>query len=210
MIDFMFLDRGVCYSCKSEKISKFYLCESCLNKLDFVDNKFKISGCETHSIYFYNKFIANMISEYKFNRNTSLFRVFGSMVEAYIEETNGFLLDCDYILPVPSTRKTINKRGFDHIKFICDYFIKKYDKKYLNDFEKIKDTKSQHTLALEDRLHNLRGAFKCNKNLNGESVLVFDDIITSGNTVKEIIKELEKSGAGEIQILCLTSSHKVI
>lgn len=210
MIDFLFLDRDTCYWCKSEKITKFYLCENCLSKLDYVDNKFEIDGYQTHAIYFYNKFIANMVSNYKFNRNTSLFRVFGSMVENYIEESNRIFLDYDYLLPVPSSKKTLNNRGFDHIKLISNYFIKKYNMNYLNSFEKMKDTKSQHTLNLEDRMYNLNGAFYCKKNLEKKSVLIFDDIITSGNTVREIIKELKKNEVGDIKILCLTSSHRVI
>lgn len=210
MIDFLFLDKDVCFSCKTEKITKFYLCETCLSKLDYVDNEFEIDGYETHAIYFYNKFMANMVSSYKFTRNTSLSRVFGSILENYIVESNRTFLDCDYLLPVPSSNKTINNRGFDHIKLITDYFINKYNLKYLNSFEKIKDTKSQHTLNLEDRMYNLSGAFNCKKNLEEKSVLIFDDIITSGNTVREIINELKKNGVGDIKILCLTSSHRVI
>lgn len=209
MIDFLFLDRNTCYWCKEEEISEFFLCESCLNKLDYVDNNFKLEGYEAHAIYFYNKFMANLIGDYKFYRNTSLYKVFGSMVESYILNSD-YLRDFDYILPAPSSQRTINKRGFDHIKLITDYFVKKNKMTYLDGFEKIKDTKAQHTLDLEDRNKNLRGSFACHKNLAGKSVLVFDDIITSGNTALEITRTLEKAGAKEIKILSLTSSHKVV
>lgn len=210
MIDFLFLDKDICYGCKSEEISDYFLCESCLNKLDYVDNHFKIEGYEANAIYFYNKFIANMIGDYKFNRNTSLYKVFGSMVDSYLKNSKEDFLDIDFVLPTPSTLRTINKRGFDHIKLITDYFVDKNKLTYLEDFKKIKDTKAQHTLKLEERSKNLKGSFACNKNLEGKSVLIFDDIITSGNTIKEMIKVLENRGSKNIKILSLSSSHKVI
>lgn len=210
MIDFLFLDKGKCYFCKEEKIYKHYLCKSCLDKLDFVDNHFRLGSYQAHSIYFYNKFMAKIIGDYKFSRNTSLYKVFGSMVEDYLNESEFSIKDFPYLLPVPSSKKTINQRGFDHIKLICDYFIKSFDIAYLKDFEKIKNTKSQHTLSLEERMKNLNGAFSYKKNLEGENILVFDDIITSGNTGKEIMTELENKGAGRVEILSLSSSHKVI
>lgn len=210
MIDFLFLDKNTCYFCKNEEISKHFLCESCLNKLDYVDNKFLIGDYVAHSIYFYNKYMANIISDYKFNRNTSLYKVFGSMVKDYLEKSSLKIEEFDYLLPAPSSQKTLNKRGFDHIRLICDYFTKEYQISYLDSFVKTKDTKSQHTLNLEDRLVNLRGSFTCTENLEDKSVLIFDDIITSGNTAKEMIKVLENKGCQDIQILSLSSSHKVI
>ncbi|MDD7305571.1 MAG: phosphoribosyltransferase family protein [Peptoniphilaceae bacterium] len=209
MIDFLFLDKNICYSCKSEEISRFFLCDSCLSKLDLVDNNFKIDGYDAYAIYFYNKFMANMIGSYKFNRNTSLYRVFGSLVEFYIKNSKDLSFDFDYILPAPSSKSTLNRRGFDHIRLITDYFVEKNKMRYLDSFKKIKETKVQHSLSLEDRQKNLRGAFSCHEDLTGKKILIFDDIITSGNTVREMIRVLEKCKPSQIKILALSSSHKV-
>lgn len=210
MIDFLFLDQGLCYWCKEEEISDFYLCESCLSKLDYVDNVFKIDGYQAHAIYFYNKFMASMIADYKFNRNTSLYKVFSTMVDSYVRENKDSFLGFDYILPAPSSIRTINNRGFDHIRLITDLFVENNKLSYLEDFKKTKETKAQHTLDLEDRMKNLSGSFSCHKDLKDKSVLIFDDIITSGNTIKEMTKVLEKCKAKDIKILSLCSSHKVL
>jgi competence protein ComFC len=207
MIDFLFLDEDLCYSCKENQAYKYKLCPECLAKLDYVDNSFKIIGYEASVIYFYNDFMAHLIADYKFNRNTSLYKVFGQMVYEYGKDKG--LFDCDYILAAPSSKATLNKRGFDHIKLIIDYFIDKITPSYLEEFVKIKKTKSQHTLDLNKRNKNLEGAFQLNKDIGGKSVLIFDDIITSGNTVKEIIKTLEKNQVKDIKILSLSSSHRV-
>ncbi len=205
--DFLFLDDNLCLFCKKEEREKFFLCESCLSKLDYVDNEFEILGYKARVLYFYNSFMAHLISDYKFNRNTSLYRVFGQMVFEFLKEKN--MDDFDYILTCPSSNSVLNYRGFDHVKLICDYFIKNTGMKYLEDFKKIKNTKAQHKLSLEDRAKNLKNSFEFKGDLTGKNILIFDDIITSSNTVKEIIRTIEKSNPKNIEILALASSHRV-
>ena len=53
--DFLFLDDNLCLFCKKEEREKIFLCESCLSKLDYVDNEFEISGYKARVLYFYNK-----------------------------------------------------------------------------------------------------------------------------------------------------------
>lgn len=205
--DFLFLDDNLCLFCKKEDREKFFLCESCLSKLDYVDNEFEILGYKARVLYFYNSFIAHLISDYKFNRNTSLYRVFGQMIFEFLKEKN--MDEFDYILTCPSSNSVLNYRGFDHVKLICDYFIKNTGMKYLEDFKKIKNTKAQHKLSLEDRAKNLKNSFEFKGDLTGKNILIFDDIITSSNTVKEIIRTIEKSNPKNIEILALASSHRV-
>ena len=205
--DFLFLDDNLCLFCKKEEREKIFLCESCLSKLDYVDNEFEILGYKARVLYFYNSFMAHLISDYKFNRNTSLYKVFGQMIFEFLKEKN--MDDFDYILTCPSSNSVLNYRGFDHVKLICDFFIKNTDMKYLKDFKKIKNTRAQHKLSLEDRAKNLKNSFEFKGDLTGKNILIFDDIITSSHTVKEIIRTIEKSNPKEIEILALASSHRV-
>ncbi|MFO3716150.1 ComF family protein [Anaerococcus cruorum] len=207
VIDFLFLDKNMCYSCKQNKIVAHFLCKDCLKKLDYVANKFSLENYEAHAVYFYNESMKKLIGDYKFNRNTSLAKVFASIIYDYARVNN--LFDCDYILPSPSSKSTINKRGFDHIKTITDHFIKDTECIYLNDFKKIKNTKAQHNLNKEDRAYNLIDAFSYDKDLTGKSVLLIDDLVTTGNTAMEIIKVLENCNIKEVKVLAITSEHRV-
>ena len=207
VIDFLFLDKNMCYSCKQNKIVAHFLCKDCLKKLDYVANKFSLENYEAHAVYFYNESMKKLIGDYKFNRNTSLAKVFASIIYDYARVNN--LFDCDYILPSPSSKSTINKRGFDHIKTITDHFIKDTECIYLNDFKKIKNTKAQHNLNKEDRAYNLIDAFSYDKDLTGKSVLLIDDLVTTGNTAMEIIRVLENCNIKEVKFLAITSEHRV-
>lgn len=207
MIDLLFLDEGLCYSCKKEDIYKYHLCPNCLDKLDYIGNTFKLSGNTCYSLYFYNDFMKKLIGDYKFNRNTSLKEVFSEMLYQFLIDKN--LTDFDYILASPSSRKTVNKRGFDHINLIVDGFSNKFEIKKLDEFKKVKNTKSQHTLNRFERNENLRGAFRLDKDIKGSKILLIDDLITTGNTALEIIKELKNRGASEVVTLAICSERSV-
>ena len=205
--DLLFLDDNLCLFCKEEERKKFFLCENCLSKLDYVDNEFEILKYKARALYFYNSFIAHLISDYKFNRNTSLYRVFGQMLYEFLKEKN--MDDFDYILTCPSSNSVLNLRGFDHIKMITDYFIDQIEPNYLENFRKISETKAQHKLNKEERSYNLKGAFSIDCDLTDKSILIIDDIITTGNTVKEIGKVLKEKNAREVKALAITSEHRL-
>lgn len=208
MTDFLFLDKNICYGCKENEATVHHLCKDCLKKLDYVANKFQIEGHKAHAIYFYNNSMKKLIADYKFNRNTSLAKVFASMIYDYARVND--LFDCDFILPSPSSKLTLNTRGFDHIKKITDVFIDDIGPTYLKGFRKVKETKAQHNLNKEERALNLKNAFYFQGDLENKSVLLIDDLITTGNTALEIINTLEKAKAKEVKVLAITSERRVI
>lgn len=208
LIDYLFLDNNKCNFCQEEFIYKYGLCKDCFDKLDYVDNQFLIDDYEAYSIYFYNEFFKRLIGLYKFERKTEFSRIFSKMLYEY--GSNKSLFDVDYILASPSSDKTLINRGFDHIRMITDDFIGKIKPVYLDGFIKVKNTKAQHNLGKEERMTNLVDAFSFVGDLSGKKVLIIDDIITTGNTSKEMIKVLKKANVADIKILVLASERKVL
>lgn len=208
LIDFLFLDPNKCYICKEEYIYEYHICRDCFDKLDYVDNEFLVGNTKAYAMFFYDDFFKILIGNYKFERNTSLSRVFSEFLYEY--GTRKGLFDVDYILTSPSSKSTLIDRGFDQIRMITDDFIGKIRPGYLDEFKKVKDTKAQHNLGREERSVNLVDAFICQKDLTDKSVLIIDDILTTGNTAKEIIKVLKKSYAKDIKVLALASEKRVI
>ena len=62
--------------------------------------------------------------------------------------------------------------------------------------ERVKDTKHMYELLdSKSRKENIYNAFKNEKlNIEGKNILIVDDIVTTGSTIREIIKELKKMG----------------
>lgn len=60
------------------------------------------------------------------------------------------------------------------------------------------DTAPQASLPWRARQKNVRGAFECRQNLTGKSVLVIDDVMTSGATLNEFARTLKRHGAHRV------------
>ena len=71
---------------------------------------------------------------------------------------------------------------------------------------RIKDTVPQYGLKYFERMENMQGAFRANKEFyNGESLILIDDILTTGSTAQEMIKTLNDAGIEDIIVFTLTA-----
>jgi ComF family protein len=68
-----------------------------------------------------------------------------------------------------------------------------------------KETLPQTQLSEEERRKNVRGAFALNpaRSVDGKTVLLVDDVYTSGATVNECSRTLLRAGAEEVTVLTL-------
>ena len=98
------------------------------------------------------------------------------------------------------------QRKYNHMELVCEEFSKLSGYEYNFDLiKRIKDTKPQYKLNREQRLENLSSAFKVNKDFyKNKTVLIIDDICTTGSTFEEMIKELNNSGITDI--VCFATS----
>ena len=72
--------------------------------------------------------------------------------------------------------------------------------------KRIKDTKPQYKLKRIERIENLSKAFTVNKDAyKGKTILIIDDICTTGSTFEEMIKELQKNGIDDIICFAATT-----
>lgn len=103
----------------------------------------------------------------------------------------------DYITNVPITKKQKIKRGFNHQQLFALELGRSLGIRYKDIIDKIRDTRPQHSLELEQRLTNLRDAFsiKPDINLKGKTVLLCDDMFTTGATLDECSKVMREKGA---------------
>ena len=65
----------------------------------------------------------------------------------------------------------------------------------------------QKTLDRHGRFENVRGSYDC-RPLNGEKVVLVDDVLTTGATALEVAKTLLLAGAGEVKIAVLALAHR--
>ncbi len=116
-------------------------------------------------------------------------------------------LDKTYqIVPVPMFKLRQKQRKYNHMALVAQEFSKLTGYEVnLELVQRIKDTKPQYNLKKDQRMQNLSGVFKADKNklLNGD-VLLIDDICTTGATFENIIIELKNQGIENI--VCLATA----
>lgn len=112
-------------------------------------------------------------------------------------------LETPILVPIPLSRKRKNWRGFNQAEEIGKLIVKRlkweYEPKLLI---RTKHTKPQVGLTKEERLRNICGEFAVNNDIlaskedfkDQKTLVVFDDVWTSGATIKEACKELKKAG----------------
>lgn len=204
--DLLFLSKGYCYSCKDELYKNKYLCEDCLNLLDYIDGEKNIGEYICYFPYLYSGRIKELIHEFKFNNASYLFRALGELLVDYILSKQ---IDFNCILPVPMTRKKWSNRGYNQSELLANYIGRKLEVEVCTDvLIKKKDSKDQHLLSLEDRRKNLEDCFKLQntRKLHNRDILLLDDIVTSGYTLKENINVIEKANINSLKGLVIASS----
>ena len=108
--------------------------------------------------------------------------------------------------PIPLHKYRINQRGFNQSEIICSYISKHLrldSKEYLI---RSKKTKIQAMLNSKKlRYKNLKGAFKIKLNMNiiGKNIILIDDVVTTGSTVKEAASVLKRNKALNVFVFAL-------
>ena len=90
----------------------------------------------------------------------------------------------DIVVSVPVSRKRKNERGYNQVDEILNCLKVNYVQ-----IERVKNTKKMaEILDEEERSRNIKGAFRVSGNIDfrGKNVLILDDIVTTGATLREI------------------------
>jgi competence protein ComFC len=156
------------------------------------------------------KIVQDLIWELKYHRNTTVIEKLAPLFADYIKEDilnkNLFGKESEFVLlAVPISKNKLKTKGFCHIDLLCKEIMKNMKEtkvKYLPEaLIKIKETKEQNKIKnREERLQNLKDAFWVNKDLVfNKSVILIDDVTTTGATINEIFKALKSAGVKEVE-----------
>lgn len=177
------------------------------NKKEEIDKK----SCKTNNIikifylFEYKDLIRKKIIEFKFNDKSYLYKTFSNIILKNKKVCN-LLNSYDIIIPVPMFEKKKSKRGYNQTELIAKEISKSLNIKFNNNILfKVKENKAQSLLNYYERKQNVIDVYKVNeleiKNVNNKKIILFDDIYTTGFTIKECIKELEKLNPQKIDVL---------
>ncbi len=117
----------------------------------------------------------------------------------------------DAVIPVPLYKDRLRQREFNQSALLAKYTAKNTGTSLIVDcLVKVKDTMPQVGLSSRERRRNIRNAFRVEKKdlINGKDILLVDDVITTGATVRECSRVLKKAGAGDIYVMALAHGKR--
>lgn len=113
--------------------------------------------------------------------------------------------DIEIVASVPLGMKRFKERGYNQVSLIARPMVLAKGWKYLpRSLQRSKETRSQVGLSAEERKANVHDAFLADtKKVAGKSVLVLDDVSTTGATLNACAQALIRSGARQVYALTI-------
>ena len=115
----------------------------------------------------------------------------------------------DLILPVPLAPARLAERGFNQALELARPLARLLGVSLeISHVHRRRDTAPQASLPWKERKRNIRHAFECEFDLNGKTVLVVDDVMTTGATLDELARTLKAHGAARVENYVLARALK--
>jgi len=213
-----------CFSCNKRIDKELVLCEKCADELSYIkENSCIFCNRETKegliceeckqeypfdevvSAYTFNLPLQRMIHHFKYNEFKRIGTFLGNSLADRISKYP-FYSSIDYILPVPLHKTKKRFRGFNQSEIIARALSVKLNIPILKNVVKRKKfTQTQTKLKKHEREKNVANAFQVKKfgTIKNKSLLLVDDVLTTGSTMKSIALLLKENLAKHIYVCTL-------
>lgn len=151
-------------------------------------------------IYLYEGRAEQAVRRLKYSRATVLGEPMAELLSEYSAKVG--MDDADMVLPVPIHWTRRCYRGFNQ----SDLLVESFERVKAGALQRIRATRPQVGLNPDQRRRNLLGAFRCRGDVAGKTILLVDDVITTGHTVGECARTLKDAGALSVRALAFCGS----
>ena len=186
-----------CVRCK--RIASFCTCNTKLNKTAIISY---YSSC----IMYESEFSKKIISSLKYKRQKKLVKFMAEQLCNNFYAMYGVDIENCIVVYPPRSKRSLKKYGFDHARMLAEEFGKRVDLPVFHGMSN-KGIKEQKYLNYEERAQNAFESF-CIKDpenaaeqLRGKTVIIIDDVTTTGATAVCIAAFLHNSGADTVKFL---------
>lgn len=157
------------------------------------------------SVWRYSGVIKKTISYMKFKFGSQLCEDIVEIGVGFLDKGDKKLLRSCKLVAMPTHKKRVRWRGFDHIAYLSEKLSKNLGLEVLDVIERVEFRSPQVGLSKSERIENVKNAFKLKRAdlVYGQKIVVFDDVYTSGATVGEVVSLLKTAGARNVWIFTL-------
>ena len=233
ILKFIFPDNLYCFACQSmiDDSRPYGICDYCMGKFHWANKKIcekcgklleeesifeKCKDCRENPRFFekgytclmYGLHEKEIIRKFKYSGAGYMKDKLGDLLydRLRVELEEGF--NPDFIVPVPIHRKRQQKRGYNQAGLLAGRLSDISGIPLLDNFLlRIKNTPPLSSLSREERIVRMEDVFAVvntrSQCIIDKTILLLDDIFTTGSTVDECSSVLLKEGAKEVHVLTL-------
>ncbi len=187
------IGRAICRIC-GDPLKRSGLCKDCAAERPFFHS--------ARSWAFFDGPVQNALHQLKYRNNIGL----GYALAIHLAQVKiPYLCECDMIIPVPLSRRRLSERGYNQAALLAYPLALLLQKQYRpGALKKVVETRTQVGLNIAERNINMKDAFQANPVIvAGKSILLIDDVITTGATLNECARALIIAQAVEVNALTL-------
>ena len=168
---------------------------------DCQGNTFHVSAIRAAGIY--ARPLSQVIQAFKYEGRRDLHLPLSGLMIAYWQAR---AVDTDLVAAVPLHEDKLQERGFNQSQLLAEALCRALNKPLIQPgpLRRVRKTRQQALLGLADRRQNVVGAFAWQgPTLEGQKVLLIDDVATSGSTLEACGEALRAAGAAKVWALTI-------
>ena len=194
-----------------------YICDNCLDKVDLIqsDKNQKLSNLDRliWAVPYSNPLVKALIKNFKYHYVKELAKPLAQLLIKSLGTFNFELLTLNFVvIPVPLHKRKLRERGFNQAELLAKEVVEHFSLPLENNvlIRKKYTPQQARTRSPKIRQKALKNAFDINpefakkcvaekKNLlKNKTIILVDDVATTGTTLSEAAKVLKQAGAKEI------------
>lgn len=146
--------------------------------------------------------IQNGLHTMKYRRNIGLGEAIAMQMADFVHSLHWEL---DVLIPVPLGKKRLKERGYNQVALVARPLAYQIGIRYEPDaLWKTRETRSQVGLTISQRNENVQNAYQADSTVvKDKSVLIMDDVATTGSTISACTATLRSAGAQEVYVLTI-------
>ena len=205
----------LCLRCRSAvELNKPPFCQRCSRPLAAVREDNLCRQCRTTEYSFdsafaaviYNDCMQRLIHLFKYHNKGYLKNFFVFLMAQAAENYHFCFQKYDLLIPVPLSRARLRERGYNQSQLLAQDLSHRHGVRMSRqNLVRIRHTPNQALLRKKERWTNIRGALRIKNSaeLKGKTILLLDDLLTTGATASEAARVLKKAGAASVDVLSL-------
>ena len=191
----------VCESCFSKISPVVGGCEYCSGRI--VDGRCTV--CSDRMWYIdknicvaeYSGVMKEVVKHYKFHKRKRIYKRFTKQIADVIDSSD---MHFDFVTPVPMNSRKKWERGFNQSELLAGSVARLYGKQCRSVLREKNATGSQKEMGYRERFLHILDRYEVNRDdvVKDKSVLLIDDVLTTGATINECGRILKNAGAFQV------------